>query len=298
MTHQPVLLQEVIEALAPQPGEVLVDATVNRAGHARALCPLVGNGGLLIGIDADATALAEARERLTDCPCPVRLINGNFREMAVRIRESGIDSVDCVLMDLGLSSDELERSGRGFSFQRDEPLLMTFASDPEPGVLTAAQIVNSWSEERLVEILREFGEERFARPIAKAIVTSRRRAALHTTGQLVAVIEAAVPAWYRQRRIHPATKTFQALRMATNDELGALQEGLVAAWGLLAANGRLAVISFHSLEARLVKVFFQQLVRDGQAEFVHKKARLATYAETRSNPRARSAQLRTIKKLA
>ncbi len=297
MAHLPVLLEEVLTDLDPQPDDVMVDATINRGGHAGAICQQLSGGGFLVGIDADGGALVEAKTALAQCPCPVRLIESNFRHLAERLQEVGIASVNGILMDLGWSSDELERSGRGFSFRRHEPLLMTYASNPGPDELTAARIVNQWSEERLVSILREFGEERFAPRIAAAIVATRRLRPIETTDDLVTIVLSAVPAWYTHRRLHPATKTFQAIRMATNDELGALQAGLVSAWQVLAPGGRLAVISFHSLEARIVKTFFQGLVREGRAEFVHKKVTKPTYAQTRENPRSRSAQLRTIKRV-
>jgi 16S rRNA (cytosine1402-N4)-methyltransferase len=199
-------------------------------------------------------------------------------------------------MDLGLSTDQLEASRRGFSFQRDEPLLMSFNEAPEEGGLTAAAILNQWSEGELAKIFSELGEERFARRIARAVVTRRQEKTIIGTQELVAIIEGAVPGWYRGLRRHSATKIFQALRMAVNDELEALAEGLAAAWRLLPQGGRLAVISFHSGEARLVKEFCRSRVGEGTAEWVGKRVTHPSQAEILANPAARSAQLRAILK--
>jgi 16S rRNA (cytosine1402-N4)-methyltransferase len=205
--------------------------------------------------------------------------------------------VDAVLADLGLSSEQLAESHRGFSFQGDEPLGMTLSSRPVPGALTAYEVVNFWREPTLADVIYGYGEERFARRIAKAIVLARAAKPLETTGQLVEVIKTAVPARYHGHRRHFATKTFQALRIAVNDELGALQNGLGSTWQRLNQSGRVAVITFHSLEARAVKRFCRERVAAAEAEMITKHAIRPTRSELLRNPRARSAQLRIIRKI-
>ena len=222
----------------------------------------------------------------------------SYRWLGRALDELGVRRVDIALFDLGLSAEQLAGGGRGFSFQRDEPLQMTFAAHADAGQLTAAEIVNHWREETLADTIFRYGEERFARRIAVAIVAARARAPLETTAALVAVIESAVPFWYARGRLHPATRTFQALRIAVNDELGAIAVGLEQAWSALAPGGRLAVITFHSLEARLVKEKFKEWLAAKQGQKVTAHAVRPTYDEIRRNPRARSAQLRVIRKLA
>ena len=299
MTHRPVLLQEVLAGLAPEPGEIFLDATINRGGHARAIAERLGPRGRLIGLDRDREALAEAAVTLATGPSSVKLVESNFADLATVLDQLGGPRIDLALFDLGFSSEQMDESRRGFSFRRDEPLYMTFGAPAAlaPGALTAAAIVNTWPEAALVKIFREYGEEKFAGPIARAIVAARGREHLVGTGQLVKVIESAVPAGYRHRRLHFATKTFQALRIAVNDELGSLERALPAVWSRLALGGRLGVISFHSLEARLVKNFFRNLVKEGQGELVTPRAVKPSPAEVKRNPRARSAQLRIIKKI-
>ena len=298
MAHIPVLLKPTIEYLNLQAGEVFVDGTINAGGHTIALCPLLGSTGLVVGIDADSEAVKKAKHNLQSCPCPVNLIKNNFRYFDQILDQLKVKKIDAVLLDLGFSSDQLESSGRGFSFLRDEPLSMTLANDDTLGQLvTAKDAVNSWSETSLADIIYGFGEEHFSRRIAKAIVDYRTAKEIITTGQLVTIIEGAVPIWYRRRKIHPATKTFQALRIAVNDELGALQAVLPQIWGHLNSGGRLAVISFHSLEARLVKDWLKTKVVAGEGKLLTKKAIKPDRTEELANPRSRSAQLRVIKKL-
>lgn len=299
MPHVPVLLQEVIAGLHLKAGQTLIDATINRGGHALALCPFLGKPGTLLGLDADSRALAQAKKNLAECPSRIKLIQSNFRHLTQVAKEEGIEHADAILFDLGLSSEQLGESGSGFSFQHDEPLQMTLDPEVGPEATTAYDVVNHWSEPHLVDIFEGFGEEPFARRIAEHIVTTRQFSPIATTGQLVEVIRQALPGWHKDKigRRHFATKTFQAIRMAVNDELGALREGLLAAWHLLAPSGRLAVISFHSLEAREVKKFFQQQVKAGEGEWRPKKAIKPTREEILSNPRSRSAQLRLITKL-
>jgi 16S rRNA (cytosine1402-N4)-methyltransferase len=291
-THEPVLLKETIEWLAIEPGETVLDGTVGNAGHSQALCALLAGQGRLIGIDADANALALAAINLAGCKAEVDLIQSNFRHLSTLLDERGITTIDKALFDLGIRTEQIFASGRGFSFQADEPLLMTLANDPGPEDLTAAKIVNDWREESLADIIYGWGGEQKARQIAHAIVTARANEPIETTGQLVKIIEGVVR---RQGRTHPATKTFQALRIATNDELGALTAGLTVALDRLAPNGRLAVISFHSLEDRTVKNFFRTAKQSGRGEILTKKPIRPSPDERRRNPRSRSATLRVFR---
>ncbi len=292
--HVPVLLTEVLSFLAIEKGETVLDATAGGGGHTRALCEAVGKDGRVIAIDADSNALERVRERRRGAACRTELIEGNFRALDELLEDRGIGSVDKALFDLGLSSDQLALSGRGFSFERDEPLLMTFAAKTQEGTPTAYEIVNSWSERELEDMVRVYGEERRARSIARAIVAARKSARIGTTRELVRVIENVSP--QRDGHLHPATKTFQALRIAVNDEIGALEEGLRKAFDRLKPGGRIAVISFHSIEDRTVKPFFASLARAGKAHLLTKKPIVPSEEEVRENRRARSAKLRVLTK--
>ncbi len=296
MAHIPVLLQEVIKYLDPKPGETIVDGTVNRGGHAKVIADMVGETGWVIGIDQDPEALADAKKHLESLPARITLLKGNFRDMPQLLAEAGADQVDGILLDIGFSSDQIELSGKGFSFLKDEPLHMTFG-DPKDALVTAEDVVNTWSEESLSDIIHGFGEESFAKKIAHQIVLARSVEPIKTTEALVEVIRAAVPIWYTKKRLHFATKTFQAIRMAVNDELGALKEGMENSVKSLKSGGRLAIISFHSLEARMIKDYFKQLAKDGVVSLVNKKAVQASREEELSNPRSRSAQLRVVRKI-
>jgi 16S rRNA (cytosine1402-N4)-methyltransferase len=291
-THESVLLRETIEWLSVEPGETVLDGTVGNAGHSQALCALLEGHGRLIGVDADADALALAASNLAGCTAHVDLIQSNFRHLGALLDERGISTIDKALFDLGIRTEQIFASQRGFSFQTDEPLLMTLADNPGPEDLTARQIVNQWGEESLADIIYGWGGEQKARQIAHAIVAARVAEPIETTGQLVKIIEGVVR---RQGRTHPATKTFQALRIATNDELGALTAGLTAALHRLAPSGRLAVISFHSLEDRIVKNFFRTAKQSGRGEILTKKPIRPSLDERRRNPRSRSASLRVFK---
>lgn len=301
--HIPVLLQSIVEGLKPQEGETFIDGTVNRGGHAKILASYLGKTGRLIGIDQDQTALSEAKENLKGLACRVDLVQGNFREMSKLADQVGIDKANGILLDIGFSSDQIAASGRGFSFLTDEPLIMTFAdkkniagnSSTGPTFI-ARDIVNDWDENNLADIIYAYGEETFARKIAAKIVEARQIQPIETTWQLVEVIRQAVPSWYTKKRIHFATKTFQAIRMTVNDELGSLKDGLASAWQILAKDGRLGVISFHSLEARLIKTFMKEKELAGEGIMTPKKAIKASRQEILSNPRSRSAQLRIITK--
>ncbi|MBI1957079.1 MAG: 16S rRNA (cytosine(1402)-N(4))-methyltransferase RsmH [Candidatus Niyogibacteria bacterium] len=292
MNHTPVLYDEVMRYLKPETGRAFLDATVDGGGHAKGVVEAMPRDAIFVGLDRDKTMVDRlSREFSNDGR--VRLIVGNFRDL-MQIARRFADSFDGILFDLGMSSLQLEGSGRGFSFQKDEPLLMTYESEPAEGQETAAVIVNGWTESDIAEILKKYGEERFARPIARAIVNARKQKRITTTQELVRVIEDAVPARYRRGRLHPATRTFQALRIAVNDELAALEKGLEGAMTVLAPGGRLVVISFHSLEDRTVKNFLRDSAKEGEGALLTKKPVTALEAEIRSNPRARSAKLRAF----
>lgn len=295
--HIPVLLKEVVETLNPQAGDTVLDCTINDAGHSLALAGKIGKRGKLIGLDEDRNALERARERLANSGPEVILRESNFRNLDEVLKEAGIDGADRILFDLGLSSEQLEASGRGFSFKGDEPLLMTYGAVPKSGQLTAFEIVNSWRKEELAKILSEYGEERFSRRIAEGIVGARKKGFIRTTADLREIVVSSVPSFYRNRKIDPATKTFQAIRLAVNDEPGALKEGLVKAAAALKKGGRLAAISFHSLEDRIVKNYFRELSRGGAFHLINKKVIVPGREEVRDNPRARSAKLRVIEKI-
>lgn len=295
MAHQPVLLKEVIEHLSLEKSSVVLDATINGGGHAMAICGHLSSSGKLIGIEQDKSILGETERKLKKCN-PI-LLNGNFRDMEELLKSVGVESLDAVLFDLGMSSLQLDESDRGFSFQKDEPLSMNFKSELGPSDITAKEILNRWSEEDICEMLKEYGEEKFARRISSKIVEERKRKKFKTTFDLVEAIREGVPVFYTKKRIHFATKTFQALRIEVNDELQALKEGLLKSWNLLNKDGRLVVISFHSLEDRIVKNFLRDKKEEGEGLVLTKKPIEASDEEKASNPRSRSAKLRAIIKL-
>lgn len=294
--HKPVLMNEVLDALDVQRSDTVVDATIGGAGHFTELLGALGEGGVIVGIDADSAAVARGREAYADDRRPERpvahLVNDNFRNLARILERLGIGHVDKILFDLGWSGYQIA-APRGFSFQNDEPLLMTYSEAGE----TAADIVNSSSEEELADIIYTYGEERFARGIARAIVAARAKERILTTGALVAAIIAGTPSWYHKRKINPATKTFQALRIAANDEIGALREALTAALGALTPGGRIAVISFHSIEDRVVKTVLRGAVQEGLGSMVSKKPIAPSRKEVLANHRARSAKLRVFERV-
>jgi len=297
MSHIPVLLNEIIDHLHLEAGDIVVDGTLGEGGHSQKICEFIGQTGTLVGIDMDSTAIARAKKKLAECEAKQILIKGNFRQLDELISSAGIGKVSAVLLDLGVNSSQLDDDERGFTFRTDKPLIMTLDDSPDEEKTTAYDVVNSWEEKNLADIIYGFGEERLSRQIAKAICQARQKAPIKTTAQLVSIIENAVPAWYRKGKIHPATRTFQAIRIAVNDELGALADGLESAWRSLDKGGRLAVISFHSLEARIVKNFFKDKKDSGEGELVTKRVVKPTREETLSNPRSRSAQLRVITKI-
>ncbi len=303
--HTSVLLDEALEFLAVQPGGRYIDCTLGAGGHALAIMRETEPGGLLLGIDADPHAVEFARVSLEEYTESVQLVTGNFRDLKVIAARLNFIPVHGVLFDLGLSSMQLAEEGRGFSFQTEAPLDMRF-SDTQ--TLTAADIVNGYREDDLANVIWEFGEERHSRRIARAIVKTRP---LSTTTQLADVIRRAMPDG--RSRIHPATRTFQALRIAVNDELAALASALGQACDLLGAGGRLVVISFHSLEDRIVKQYLQREARDcicppeqptctcghkASLKILTKRPVSPGADETKRNPRSRSARLRAAERLA
>jgi 16S rRNA (cytosine1402-N4)-methyltransferase len=294
--HKSVLLNEVLEYLSPKVGDVYIDMTINGGGHSSKIAPLLGKKGVLVGIDQDPTALIRAKKRIGECEGKIFLKEDNFRNVVALCKELNILSADKVLFDLGLSTHELEVSGRGFSFQKDEPLLMTFAEDPSKAAFTARDIVNTWAKENIAAVLEGYGEERFAWKIAESIVSAREKKPIETTKELVDVVGASLSSREKKRKTHFATKTFQALRIAANDEIRSLEEALDAVWGLLAPKGRIAIISFHSLEDRIVKKFFRKKQDEEEGRLLTKKPIIPSDQELLENRRARSAKLRIIEK--
>ncbi|QAA76975.1 MAG: 16S rRNA (cytosine(1402)-N(4))-methyltransferase [Candidatus Bipolaricaulis sibiricus] len=282
--HEPVLPTEVVGFLDPGPGKRYVDATVGAGGHTAAL---LARGAFVVGVDQDPYALALARERLSPFGDRVTLVRGNFRDLRALLAPLGLPALDGILLDLGASSLQFDAPDRGFSFRAEGPLDMRM--DPDAPT-TAADLVNGLPEPDLARLLWEYGEERYGRRIARAIVRARP---LHTTGELASLVSRAYPPG--RHRIHPATRTFQALRIAVNDELGALREALPAAVSLLASGGVLCVISFHSLEDRIVKHFLREGALAGRLEVLTKKPITPAEEELARNPRARSAKLRAAR---
>lgn len=290
--HKTVLLHEAIDGLNLKDDSVVVDGTFGGGGHSSEMCRKFPHLKL-IAIDQDESAFKKAESKFKDLDCDITFVNDNFRNFT-KIAD-GVE-VDGVLLDLGLSSDQLENSIRGFSFMKDEPLYMTMKENPGVEDLTAGDVVNSWSEESLADIIYGYGEERLSRRIAKGIVEARKKKRIETTKELVEVIKNSVPVAYQRGKIHYATRTFQAIRIAVNDELGALTEGLEGGFKVLKSGGRMSVISFHSLEDRIVKRFFKEKSDAGEGKLINKKVILAGDEEIKNNPRARSAKLRIIEK--
>ncbi|OGL66540.1 16S rRNA (cytosine(1402)-N(4))-methyltransferase [Candidatus Uhrbacteria bacterium RIFCSPHIGHO2_01_FULL_63_20] len=289
IVHVPVMLKEVLEALDPRPGQDYLDGTVGQGGHSEAILKRTAPDGRLLAIDRDPRNLEVAARRLSPFGDRVMTVRASFRDAAEVARNALVGPFAGILLDLGFSSAHVEDASRGFSFQQDGPLDMRYDPSQE---LTAAVIVNGWKEEELAKLLRLYGEEPHARRIAEAIVDARREARIVTTGHLAEVVELVVR---RTGRTHPATRTFQALRIAVNDELGELERALPSLVSLLAPGGRLAVISFHSLEDRFVKRFFKD--QDGETlKILTKRPLTASPEEAKLNPRARSAKLRVAER--
>ena len=304
MSHKPVLYKEIIHGLQPKSGGCYVDGTLGAGGHARGILEACSPDGLLLGFDVDPQALALARETLAPYEGRTRLVQASYINLAKQLAVEEWDAVDGIVLDLGASSMQFDTSERGFSFMQDGPLDMRFGPH---ALQSAADLVNTFSQDDLADLIFRYGEDRDSRKIARAIVENRP---LHTTRELVAVIEKASPR--RGDRMHPATQTFQALRIAVNEELASVESVLPQAVASLKSGGRCAVICFHSLEDRIVKDFFREQSKDqinppyeriyeverkAVVKLVNKKPIMASEEEVKDNPRARSAKLRIIEKL-
>ncbi len=291
--HRTVLLNETIDGLNLNDKSVVLDCTFGGGGHSLEICQRYPDIKI-VALDQDQDVFSnKAKERFKDLGCDISFVNANFRDLD----KGDWHNLDGIIFDLGLSSDQLENSGRGFSFKKNEPLLMTMKENPSPEDITAREVVNTWAEKSLADIIYGYGEEKQARRIAKEIVAFRKKREIKTTFDLVKIIEQAIPAKFRKGKIHFATKTFQAIRIAVNDELEALKEGLEKGFQSLKGKGRMTVISFHSLEDRIVKRFYQKQAKEKKALLVNKKPIIATEEEVKKNPRARSAKLRILEKI-
>ncbi len=311
MPHTPVLLKEIIEILNPQPGpaglkgKFFIDGTIGSAGHSEEILKLIGPKGKLLGIDWDEKNIEYCKKKIRNF-LNVTLIHGNYRDLPEIIKNKKLGKADGLIIDLGFSSEQIDsipendRSfeqgvrqslGRGFSFQKNEPLDMRYDA---AGDITARDVINKYNEKELADIFWKYGEERYSRRIAKKIIEERKRKSIETTFELVEIIKKSVPRNYKRGRIHPATKVFQALRIYVNQELENLEELLKNLDKIVKNKGRAAIISFHSLEDRLVKNYFREMAKQGKAEILTKKPIRPSEEEIMANPRSRSAKLRAI----
>ena len=290
-----MLLRETIQGLNLKSGDVILDATLGGGGHAEESLDTIRPGGRLVGVDRDPEAIERVRERLRDHKDTVTYVNEDFRNIGSILDSLGVGAIDGAIFDLGMSSFQVDDQRRGFSFLKDGPLDMRF--DPSGG-LSAEDVVNETGREELADIIKEFGEERHARLVAGAIFSARKQKRIRTTAELVDIIVKAIGRKYRRQRLHSAARTFQAIRIYVNDELGALEEAIEKTVSCLNLNGRICVISFHSLEDRIVKNIFKEMKRSGKLEILTKKPVRPERDEIRDNPRARSAKLRIAEKIA
>ncbi|MBI1374967.1 MAG: 16S rRNA (cytosine(1402)-N(4))-methyltransferase RsmH [Phycisphaera sp.] len=289
--HVPVMPDEVLTLLDPRPGEIVLDCTLGQGGHAARITPRLAPGGRYVGLDADPASLDAARRALADAPVTLDLVHVNFRHARAALDELGVGRVDGLIADLGFASSQMDDASRGLSFQREGPLDMRL--DPTLDT-TAADLVNQLPERDLADVIYRYGDERLSRRIARKIVDARRNKPIRDTRELAALCASAYPRG-RHQRIDPATRTFQALRIAVNDELGALDALLESLPELMSPGGRAVFISFHSLEDRRVKQTFREWVRDDRAEALTKKPMTPTAREIADNPRSRSAKTRGIR---
>ncbi len=296
LIHKTVLLKESIEGLNIHPGDVYLDGTLGSAGHAEYALQLVKGDLKVIGLDRDTEALERSKKRLNGYK-DVALVESSYAVLDKVLNDLNIPKINRFMLDLGLSSDQFETSGRGFSFKKDEPLMMTFKKYPQDGDLIAFEIVNTWQEGNIADVIYGYGEEKYSRRIAHAIVTYREKKKIETTSELVEIISNSVPVFYKKGRLHPATRTFQALRIAVNDELNTLKAGLAQGFTKLESKGRMAVISFHSLEDRIVKNFNKEKEETGEAIVITKRPITPSEQEVLENPRSRSAKLRILEKI-
>ena len=298
--HIPVLKKETIEYLNPRPNENFIDCTFGMGGHSEAILEHNGPEGKILGIEADpslykAFQIGKLKIASQELAKRLILVNDSYTNLRALACKYNFRPVNGIIFDLGLSSWHLEKSGRGFSFQKDEPLDMRY--NPETTPLTAYEIVNSFPEKDIEDLLKEYGEEKFARQIARKIAERREKKPIRNTLDLVEIIWAALPSSFKSGKIHPATKTFQALRIKVNSELDNLEQALVQAVDVLEKDGKIVVISFHSLEDRIVKRFFRRGKQINMLEILTKKPITASIQEIEANPRSRSAKLRSAKKI-
>jgi len=306
--HAPVLLKEVLEYLDPKANENFIDCTLGGGGHAKEILEKISPNGKLLGIDLDPEAISASQNKLQAFKSRIKLVNDNFKNLKQIIYVAGFNKINGILLDLGLSSYELQDRARGFSFKGSAFLDMRFGSTGK----TAADILNKYREEDLIRIFREYGEERYAKQIAQEIVKERKHNQISKTDQLVSIIQKVYQNKPKPKKIHPATKVFQALRIEVNDELNNLKSTLPQALAALGKGGRLVVISFHSLEDRIVKEFFKREAKEclcppqlpvcicghkAQLKILTKKVIIPSLAEIKSNPRSRSAKLRAAQKI-
>ena len=307
--HEPVMLSQCIEGLNINPDGVYVDGTLGGGGHSSAICDMLSPAGTLIGTDADRDALEAAGQKLKDKKCRIHLVNSNYADIKDVLADLGIEKIDGALLDLGVSSFQLDNPQRGFSYMNDAPLDMRMDQD---GGMTAKDVVNSYSQKELTSVISRYGEERWASRIAEFIVRSRKDKPIDSTGELVDIIKAAVPASARRTGPHPAKRTFQAIRIEVNDELGQLQRAVENFCDILSPGGRLCIITFHSLEDRIVKEIFSRRAnpctcpkefpvcvcgKKADIKKVTGKPIIPSEEEVNRNPRARSAKLRIAEKI-
>jgi len=295
--HISVLMDEVLSGLDINIDDVVVDGTINGGGHAFEISKHLSKKGTLIGIDQDKNGLDVSSEKLKQAQCEVILVHDNTRNLDAILGNININHIDKILLDLGWSSNQFENPERGFSFMHDGPLKMTLCDDSSTMPFTAYDIVNTWSEESLFDIIKGYGEEKFTGRIVRSIIESRKERPIERTLELAEIIKNAVPAKFKNSKIHPATQTFQSLRIAVNDEMEALKEIMQSAFKNMRPNGRMVIISFHSIEDRIVKNFFRKKKQEGSAEVLTKKPITATQQELLTNRRSRSAKLRILKKI-
>ena len=293
--HKPVLLQEVIEYLELEKGLVIFDGTLGGGGYAKEICQRIGPEGILLGTDLDKSALKRVEERLKECSCQKNFFLNNYSEIKKILEKVGLQKIDRMVLDLGISSDQLELKKRGISFQNlNDPLDMRLSQNNDG--LKASDILNSWSEESLADIFFYYGGEKASRKIAKAIILKREEKLFEKVIDLVELIEKEIGHFYKKKKIHPATKIFQALRITVNDEIGHLKKVLIDGIDVLSSSGIIAVVTFHSLEDRNVKRIFKDFEERGLGKRINKKVILPSKKEVEENKRARSAKLRAFRK--
>lgn len=294
LLHKPVMLKEALDYLKVSPGKVIVDATVGTAGHALHIIRDIQPQGALIGIDQDEDSLSIARQRLSDFRDSVTLVHANFKDLDTVLKGLNIKKVDGILFDLGISSFQLENPERGFSFQQEGPLDMRLDRST---YISAYDLLNNLNEDEISAILFRFGEERWHNRIAHRLIEERQRHPISTTSELAGIVMKSMPARYRYHRIHPATRTFQAVRIAVNRELESLELAIGKTFDLLNKNGRLCVISFHSLEDRIVKLSFKKAAAEGKINIITPKPLASSQEEQKTNPSCRSAKLRVAERI-